>query len=311
VEPDVDLLEAIEALYREQILGLYVPEEETLYVRSGTGELSPYERLTAAHEVAHALQDQSYDLGALQEMPDEESDSQLAFLALVEGDAVLTQEVWSASFQTEEDRRRVREEALAGGGSGALARAPRYLRESLAFPYREGVAFAQALFEEGGFDAIDAALADPPTTTAQILHPERYFEGLDAVEVAVSGNPGPGWDGAATYTFGEFDLRQMLVPLGQQSQERAATGWAGGAVQSWSRGDEDAVGLALTFDTTGDADEACAALRIWYGAVADGREEGNGLMRGDGDWMALRCSGADVHLAIAPDADSARRIAGR
>jgi hypothetical protein len=310
LDDDVDLLGAIEALYREQILGVYVPEEATMYVRTGSGDLSPYERLTAAHEVTHALQDQTYDLGALQEMAEEESDAQLAFLAVVEGDAVLTQEVWSARFQSDEDRRRVREEAFSGGGAGALAAAPRYLRESLAFPYREGVAFVQALFEEGGFDAIDEALAEPPTTTAEILHPERYLAGMGAVEVSIGGNPGPGWDSAATYSFGEFDLRQMLLPLGQQTVDRAATGWAGGEVQSWERDDDIAVGLALTFDSTGDADEACAALRVWYGEVAGGTEEQSGLLRGDQDWMALRCSGADVRAGFGPSADVARRAAG-
>jgi hypothetical protein len=310
LDDDVDLLGAIEALYREQILGVYVPEEATMYVRTGSSDLSPYERLTAAHEVTHALQDQSYDLGSLQEMPEEESDAQLAFLAVVEGDAVLTQEVWSANFQSEEDRRRVRAEAFSGGGAETLANTPRYLRESLAFPYREGVRFAQTLFEQGGFDAINEALADPPTTTAEILHPERYFAGKGAVEVGVGGNPGPGWDSNATYSFGEFDLRQLLLPLGEQTVEQAATGWAGGEVQSWARDDDIAVGLALTFDSTADADEACAALRVWYAEVAGGSEEGPGLMRGTGDWMAMRCSGADVRVGLGPDGDVARRAVG-
>lgn len=44
----------------------------------------------------------------------------------------------------------------------------------LMFPYEYGFTFVEFLFEKNGFDSIDAAFLDPPVSTEQILHPERY-----------------------------------------------------------------------------------------------------------------------------------------
>jgi hypothetical protein len=305
VAPDLDLLAVLAALYREQILGLYVPKENTLYVRIGEGELTPSERLTAAHEVAHALQDQSYDLEALRDLPTHEADAELAVTSLIEGDAVLTQQVWSARYQTDEERQQIHTEAL-DIDTEALDRAPRYIREALFFPYREGAAFVQALVNHGGIEAVDKAFVDPPTTTAQILHPERYLAGIGAVEVTVSGSPGDGWEGPRTYTFGEFDLRELLVPLGRERAASAAAGWAGGMVAGWRRGGEDAVAVAFAFDSEPQMAQACDAVRDWYRSVASGA--GDGVLVGDRDVMAYVCEDGHVRFGIAPDAETAARL---
>jgi hypothetical protein len=307
VPPDTDLLQVIEDLYREQIVGLYVPEDKTLYVRGASAELSPFERYTAAHEVVHALQDQTFGLEDLRDIPDEESDRALAVLALVEGDAVITQQLWALEHQTTADRDRVRAAALATGGE-ALARAPRYIREALAFPYREGAAFAQALHEQGGFAALDAAYADPPTSTAQIYHPKRYFDRRGPVPVTVSETPGAGWEAPRNYELGEFDLRELMQPLGSATATAVGTGWAGGRVRAWQRGADIAAAVGFVFDTPQDADEACSAVPRWFSVVADSHVTEPGLMTGDGDWMSWSCTDAEVRFGIAPDRETATAL---
>ena len=54
--------------------------------------------------------------------------------------------------------------------------APLYLRRTLMFPYDEGEKFQQAVFLHDGAQAFSRVFRDPPTSTAQIEHPERYFE---------------------------------------------------------------------------------------------------------------------------------------
>ena len=307
--PDTDLVEIMESLYREQILGLYVPEEETLYVKAGADRDSAAQQLTSAHEITHALQDRSFGLVDLQEAAEDDSEAALALLSLIEGDAVLTQQLWSEAHQTADQRQEAFRDSSTGGD--ALANAPQYLRASLFFPYEHGVRFTLALYSSGGFDAIDAAYADPPTTSEQILHPEKYQAGEGAAAVRVAGRPGNGWRNDANYPFGEFDLQQMLLAVGPAEATVVGEGWGGGKVRSWTRDGEIAVAFALSFDTAADAHEACDALPRWYAQVANARETEPGLYEGDRDHLALECAGDEVTAGLAAAPELARRLAGQ
>lgn len=306
--PGTDVMGIMESLYREQILGLYVPEEGTLYVKGGEDRASAAQRMTSAHEITHALQDRAFGLVGLQDAVEDDSEAGLALLSLIEGDAVLTQQLWSETHQTVDERQEALRDTSTGGQ--ALASAPEYLRASLFFPYQHGTTFVLDLFERDGFAAVDAAYADPPTTSEQILHPEKYHAGEGAAPVRLGGRPGPGWKRDASYPFGEFDLQQMLLAVGPAQAAVAAEGWGGGQVRSWTRDDEVAVAFALSFDTTADAHEACDALPRWYAQVANGRDTGDGLYQGDRDHLALDCRGGRVTAGLAAEPDLARRLAG-
>lgn len=303
-EPDVDLGQIVEALYREQILGLYVPEESTLYVRR-RGADSPAQQMTTAHEITHALQDQAFGLLKMQEAAEEDDDAALAVLSLIEGDAVLTQQLWAQEHLTAEE---LAQAAGESASSDTLDQAPDYLRESLFFPYAQGGLFVAELYRAGGFEAVDAAFEKPPTSSEHILHPERYRDGDEPVDVTVKARPGPGWTAASTYQFGEFDLDQLLQPLGDDTATTAAEGWGGGAIRSWSRAGQTAVASRLVFDTREDADQACDALPRWYATVADGQTSASGSASGDRDHFAFRCFGETVDFALAPTPQTARKL---
>ena len=304
-EPGFDLGGILEDLYREQVLGVYVPEERTLYVRR-RGASSPAQQTTTAHEIVHALQDQSFNLAKLQARYEKQADAATAVLALVEGDAVLTQQLWAQEHLSAQEQQQA---ALDNGGGGeALARAPRYLRDSLFFPYVRGAYFVGDLYREGGFDAVDEALRNPPTSTEQILHPEKFRDRDEPVEVHVQGRPGDGWKKGAIYAFGEFDVRALFGELGSGTAYDVGEGWDGGEVRSWSDGRDTAVGSVLVFDSDEDAEEACEALPAWYAEVAGGREAGDGMYAGDRDHLAVRCGADRVFFGLAPTPQTARRL---
>ncbi|MBA3372917.1 MAG: hypothetical protein H0T98_05265 [Euzebyaceae bacterium] len=305
---DLDLPGLLEELYREQVRGVYVPKEKTFYVGGEADELGPAGRVTAAHEITHALQDQSFDLQRLRRAVEDNDDASLALLALIEGDAVLTGQLWTAAHL--DDTAQAQAQLESAGGGSALERAPQYLRNALFFPYLRGAAFVAQLRASGGNDAVDAAFQRPPETTEQILHPEAYSDDEPALDVSVAGRPGDGWTASQTYDFGEFDLVELFAGLGQDTSAEVGAGWGGGQVRSWRRGPDTAVGLALTFDTAADAGEACEALPQWYAEVAGGRVAGDGLLDGDRDLLAYTCDTASVRLGLAPDATTARRLAG-
>jgi hypothetical protein len=54
-------------------------------------------------------------------------------------------------------------------------RLPEFLREQVSFPYREGSQFVNWAFVAGAWRGVNGLYAAPPTTTAQIFHPEKYF----------------------------------------------------------------------------------------------------------------------------------------
>jgi hypothetical protein len=307
IPPGVDLLAVLEAFYSEQVLGMYATEEQVLYIGADGPQLSAAQRITAAHEITHALQDQHWRLRDLLDLDEALSDRALAALALVEGDAVLVQELWAARHLTPADRVEAQQEALEGSGD-ALAQAPRYVRESVLFPYRAGPLFVRTLLETGGFEAVDAAFEDLPTSTAEILDPERYLAGWTPEEVDVTADPGAGWVAGSAYEFGAFDLRELLQPLGNRAVT-VAGGWAGGTVRHWLDGDGDAVALALRFEDAGTASEACDALPAWYAAVADGVPDEGSTMQGDRDWLAWTCTELEVRAGLAPDTATAAALA--
>lgn len=308
---DLDLEATLEDLLGEQVAGLYSPEEETLYVRADDADdLSPGEEVTLAHEVVHALQDQSFGLERFLELADEDLDAGLAAQSLIEGDALLTQELWSLRHQSGEERTE-RLDEFAEVDTERLEQAPRYVRESLVFPYQEGLAFVQALHEEGGFEAVDAAFDEPPTASAQIIDPERYVEGDTPADVDIAGTPGSDWAPLGEYAFGAFDLRSLVRESDQGRAAELAATWAGGRVQAWERDEDVALTLALSFVDGAAGAEACTALGQWYAAVADASETRDpGVYEGDRDWAAVRCDGAEVHVGIGPEGPTARSLAG-
>ena len=60
-------------------------------------------------------------------------------------------------------------------GSPVMARAPLLLQESLLFPYSEGLSFEQAILVKAGKEAAFAGvLANPPSSSFEIMHPAAY-----------------------------------------------------------------------------------------------------------------------------------------
>jgi len=87
IPADTDLFELYLNLFTEQVLGLYDPETDQLYVIADRGEFGPLEESTLAHEYVHALQQQHFDIQSLGESAEVDLDASVALSALVEGDA--------------------------------------------------------------------------------------------------------------------------------------------------------------------------------------------------------------------------------
>jgi hypothetical protein len=191
--------------------------------------------------------------------------------------------------------------------------APAVIRESLLFPYSEGLRFVRTLYAQGGWDAVNAAYRHPPASTEQLLHPERYpRDQPQGVEVAdLSGRLGPGWRPAAELSFGELDARLLLQgELAVTAAEAAADGWDGGRLRTFQRGTGTALALRTVWDSGAEATQFCDAMRGWAGARFGAATHAPGSLRwsGAGQRTALVCRGAGVAWLSAPDRPTLDRL---
>lgn len=293
---NLDLFQLSIDLLTERVLGYYDPETKELYVVNDQPSLTPLGEMTIAHEMVHALQDQHSDL--LRVGDEVDGDRAQAHSGLIEGDAEVTATRYVLEYFTRAQLMDLTDES-ASGSSDVLDRAPAYIRDSLYFPYVEGVTFATQLFQLRGVAGQTAALADPPSSTEQILHPEKYLQQRDDPLTVVVHDLEPilgaGWEMARTDSFGEFDLRVLLRENGAKDADAAAAGWGGGQYSLYrgpAAGD-GLVAVTVAWDTGADADEFIAALGQTFatdaptaGVIDDGQGRHSAVIR-DGSSVTL------------------------
>ena len=272
LKPGDDLYSILLDLLTEQVVGLYDSETKELYLRGEVGEIAAQELLTYAHEYTHALQDQHFDLESLPTDVEDNADLSTAAVALIEGDAVLTE----ALYMMGELSRAEIEGLVVGANSPRLDAAPPIVRESLLFPYVQGLDFVSALFLAGGWRAVDQAFTDLPQSTEQILHPEKYLGKRDHPTLItlpdLQKTLGEKWTQQDTDVLGELSIRLYLDTFLTSSQAiEAAEGWGGDRHLFF----KDHLGgpllvLLSTWDTAADAQEFFRAYQSFVEIKSDG-----------------------------------------
>ncbi len=316
--PGTDLAKLIQDVSTDSVVGFYVPGKPPakgrLYVRS-QGGLTPYTEFVLSHELTHALADQHYDLtrqDRLEAQPGAD-DALAAYQALAEGDATFTMRQYAAEVFTDAQRQDAARES-ARQSAPKLAAAPEVVQRSIAFPYDDGLRFVAALYQRGGYAAVDRAYRDPPTSSEQILHPDKYLGARDQpTPVSVPDLRralGTGWQPGADVGVGEFDLRVLLAArLPEAAAALAAGGWDGGRLRSFQRGRQTALALRTVWDSPAQAAAFCRAMRSWatgrYGAPSGPSRWSAGTQRAE-----LVCGGSRVSWLSAPDAGALDRLAG-
>lgn len=228
IEPGADLETLYDDLHEEQVSGFYSPSEKSFYLVE-RGESSTGDQLTIVHEYVHALQDQHFDLQALQDNA-ANSDQALAIRALAEGDATLAMLLYADEFVPVYDMMEAVAE-IGGVEETTLDASPAFIRESELFPYIAGLEFISTLHDRGEWPAVDAAYEKLPESTEQILHPERYRQGDSPVDVTLPDLAGAlerDWQEVDRDVMGELGLRLFLEEHAGPAMARlAAEGWGG------------------------------------------------------------------------------------
>jgi hypothetical protein len=235
ITPTFDLRDFYTQLYEEQLLGFYDIEEDRMVLIAGE-DFGPLERMTYAHEYTHARQDATYDidnrLGYNDESCDQDSERCAAIQALLEGDASLASAFWMMGNASETEQQQIMAESSAP--QPVLESAPLFLQKEFVFPYEKGTEFVGKLYEQGMWPAVNAAYENPPVSTEQILHPERYPDDVPLEVILPDLLPvlGEGWELLDSDTLGEFYTYLMLT-AGVDPKARIADGVAQKAAEGW------------------------------------------------------------------------------
>jgi len=257
--PGTDVVADSKSLLEIGVVGFYDPETKQLVVR-GTS-LTPYVREVLAHELTHALDDQYFDLNR-PELDNPDDETGFGFLAVTEGDARRVEDAYVGSLSQEEQRQALQEEQELISQHPEVFRLPPILITLLQAPYEEGEPFVDNAVDAGGQAAVNQAFQTPPTTSEQILDPQKFTSGEGAVDV-----PPPAPDGKVSNVgvLGELLIREMLTGgLGFGGNDAAVEGWGGDKYVTWT----DASGASClrdTFvgDTPADTAELVDALTGW------------------------------------------------
>jgi hypothetical protein len=282
----MDLATYFPQLLSTQVAGFYDPERDYLaIVRREGGTLGGgaekekgLEDMVLVHELTHALQDQHFNLEELSAV-DPLADASTARQALVEGDATLTMfsALAGAAMETLpgvdamlsallRDPKEMMAEMGDMPGAREMAAAPAWFRDMLLFSYMRGYAFCVSVKRLGGQKLLDHAFtADPPRSSEQILHPEKWHTRRDdPIILRWPDLPAglPGFQKVAEGEMGEAGIVTLLREVGSATRATAAAaGWGGDRFAVFARGDERVLAWVTEWDSEADARELEAALR--------------------------------------------------
>jgi hypothetical protein len=304
--PKYPLREKYIDLLGEQVAAFYDQHQHKLVMYEDATLDNAQNRVVLAHELTHALQDQHFGLKKLPLEIKTNDDRAAAASALVEGDATL---VMSEFMLSNLSRQMVKDNLLATFTQNMkqLETAPRFLREMLVFPYLRGQEFCAALFGNGGYEAVSKAYANPPTSTAQILHPQKYLATPREEPIVVDwrATTVQGEKPIADNVVGEMGLRILFGEwLDAATGERAAAGWRGDRYLYFAGG--EALVWKTVWASAGEAAEFFAAEKQLLEKRYQPKDARNEARRFEADGpRIIRLVQTDAHEVLLIDAANA------
>ena len=264
----------------DQVAGLYDPKAKEFYIADWIA--ADEQKPVMAHELTHALEDQSFHIDPWIKAARPNDDAELARDSVSEGSAMAAM----VDYTLREEKMSVRDlpdvTTLIRSGAVAemdkdpkLSKAPIYIRDELLFPYLAGTSFSQQFLKaHTGWSDLKLLFANPPVSTQQILHPNLYLAGVKPLPVAL-----PDWKTIAPREWklleenvmGEFGLDEVLKQfLGQKRADALSPAWTGDryAVFENRQTQDTILVFRLALDKDEDASRFCGqyseALEIKY-----------------------------------------------
>jgi hypothetical protein len=283
---DYDLQKFLVSLLEEQVAGYY--DAKTKMVNLLDWVQPDAQRPVLAHELTHALQDQSFtldkwlrhgaeDLDSKKDLTPEDitkDENSEAREAITEGQAmvVLIDYMLAPMHRTVADSPEVLDilnEGMASGSADSVQykNAPIFMKEELMFPYHYGVVFeAELLRAQGKEKAFAATFANPPQTTREIMEPQTYLSGehLPPLPLPDFKHILKDYERFDVGAIGEFDVNVLAEQYADQDTARKIyPNWRGGYYYS-ARPKGNSSDLGLVFVSKWASTKAAAQFAAIY-----------------------------------------------
>ncbi len=249
-------------LLTEQIAGLYDPKAHEFYIADW---IAPDDQRTVmAHELTHALEDQHFQIEAWVKAARPNDDAELARESVLEGSAMaaMLEYMYKGTGLKIRDLPAFDPSAVVGDLSDTpmLKKAPRFIKDSLTFPYFSGLTFSLAVLKTEDWKGFSSVFARPPANTQQIIHPNLYQSGKSPTPIKLElpeGLPGSGWTRLEENSLGEFGLDEVLKQfLDADRAGKLAASWNGDMYATYES--KDAKRLLLFVRVRLDSNETAA-----------------------------------------------------
>lgn len=263
VPQDFDLKAQTLDLLTEQAAAFYDFKEKKLYIAAWTS--SGMQDVALVHELAHALADQHFKLEKFMDKSGDDDDAATARGAVVEGQAswVMTEYMLRQMGKSLREAPSLLESAIESTADAAkeypvFGAAPLYMRETLMFPYTQGLLFQQAVFQKQGRPGFAEVFRHPPASSQQVIHPDLYFSHAPPTRPALPSEPlSPGYKKVADGTVGELDHQVLLRQfIGEQEARDLAPHWRGGRYALWENKKQNRDVLLYAVEWAAEADAA-------------------------------------------------------
>src|SRR5581483_3598040 len=284
---DFDLQTFLVSLLEEQVAGYYDAKTKTVNLLDWVAP--DLQRPVLAHELTHALQDQSFGLDKWQKKGNEDLDTKKdlkpdditkdenseARQAVTEGQAmvVLIDYMLAPMHRTVANSPEVVQmmnDSMASGSaySKIYQNAPVFMKEALTFPYRYGVEFeAEVLRQQGKDKAFKSTFENPPQTSREIMEPQTYITGehLPPLPLPDFKHIFKAYDRFNIGAIGEFDVAVLAEQYaGVETSKRIYPNWRGGYYYSVHPKGKQSAPLELVFVSKWSNPKAAAQFAAIY-----------------------------------------------
>jgi hypothetical protein len=303
VESDFDLKKTTIDLLTEQAAAFYDFHRKKLFISDWASR--NMREAALVHELAHALADQNFPIQKFLGKGSDDSEQSLARETVVEGQAswLMIEVAARRAGKTLADSATADEYLKEGGdddsGYPVFSKAPLYLKKTLMFPYEEGERFQEAVFLRDGKEAFTGVFIKPPTTTSQVIHPERYFANVTFANPVLP-KPVPHSKPLVVGTMGELDHRILLRQyLGAEAADALGPKFKGASYRiDEAKSDHR---MMLLYASDWDSDAAASDYFDAYRKVLRGKwkslEVGNEV--GNNDARRFAGKSEDGYFAVA------------
>ncbi|HUO34085.1 MAG TPA: hypothetical protein VMU43_03755 [Candidatus Acidoferrum sp.] len=291
----------------EQVAGLYDSKTQEFYIADWIP--ADEQKEVMAHELTHALEDQSFQVDPWIKAARPNDDAELARDSVSEGSALAAMEDYALLDEKMSIRDLPDVTFLVRSGAveemnkdPKLSSAPPFIRDELLFPYLAGIGFMQQFLKaHQGWQDLHLLFENPPVSTQQILHPQLYLKGVQPEKVTL-----PAWKGIAPADWklldenamGEFGLGEVLKQfLGPQRGDAIAPMWTGDRYAIFEN--QDGTETHLVFRVALDSSDDAARFFGQYSEVLEDLHHTRSALHRRPNYFEFQTPGGGVYLQCA------------